>query len=277
MIASAALPLSHPAFGPFAPWLQALGTAGDDGMAADIPALNHCAGSRGLALPDGRPLAFAPATGARPSALAYERGIAAAAVVPVRAGSLHDACNALAWLAFPHTKGALNALHAAAAVAPTPNARDRRRDAATLLDESGLVVACADAALVALWRAKAWRALFWDRRADVVRALRAVALGHGLLAKLVRPFRAATAHALVLPLPAATLPADPPALATALDVAAAAWLAARGAALTPGDLLPLPVAALPGWDREGLGAALFDDATVFRPARERRRAAGVSC
>jgi hypothetical protein len=29
-------------------------------------------------------------------------------------------------------------------------------------------------------------------------------------------------------------------------------------------LPPLPVAALPGWDSEALGARLFDDPSVFR-------------
>jgi hypothetical protein len=33
----------------------------------------------------------------------------------------------------------------------------------------------------------------------------------------------------------------------------------------PEDLLPLPVAALPGWDVEGNGARRFDDTAVFRP------------
>jgi len=46
---------------------------------------------------------------------------------------------------------------------------------------------------------------------------------------------------------------------------AATRLAELGAAFSPADLLPLPVAALPGWDVEGLGARLFDDASVFRP------------
>jgi hypothetical protein len=180
----------------------------------------------------------------------------------MRPGNLHDACNALAWLAFPATKAALNAIHAAARAVDTGNGRDRRRDAATLLDESGMIVACADAELLELWRTHQWRAAFWDRRAAVADRMRAVVIGHGLLAKLVAPFRGITARALVLALDGAASPADPALLAAALDASAAATI---GAAFAPEDLLALPVAALPGWDMEASGARLFDDTAVFRP------------
>jgi len=68
----------------------------------------------------------------------------------------------------------------------------------------------------------------------------------------------------VLPLDGPALPLEPVQLAAALDAAAAATISARGVAFAPEDLLPLPVAALPGWDVEASGARLFDDAAVFR-------------
>ncbi len=99
--------------------------------------------------------------------------------------------------------------------------------------------------------------------------MRAVVIGHGMLAKCVAPFRAITGKALVLPLAAAAVPADPVALASALDIAAAAHLARLGTSFTPRTLLPLPIAALPGWDAERLGCRLFADVEVFRPLRNR--------
>lgn len=255
------LPAVHPAFAPFGRWWWPRG----DASRPDLDRLNRWARAAALALPDGRPLSFVAATAARPSAQDYERRIAERGEVLTRPDNLHDVCNALAWLAFPRTKAALNAVHVAAPRHGSGNRRDRSRDAATLLDESGLLVACADASLVGLWTAHRWREAFWDRRDDVVASLRAVAIGHGLLAKLVAPFPAITAKVLVLPLDAAPLPGETAALVAALDAAAAAQIGARGAALAPTDLLPLPVAALPGWDCAGRGAALFDDAAVFRP------------
>ena len=252
---------AHPAFAPYARWwVPSRGVAPPAHVEFD-----GWAREANLTLPGGRPLSFPPAPSSGTSALEYERRIAATGEVATRPGNLHDACNALAWLAFPGTKAALNAIHAVTAVADTGNGRDRRRDAATLLDESGMIVACADAELLELWRTHQWRAAFWDRRVAVADRMRAVVIGHGLLAKLVAPFRGITAKVLVSALDGTALPADPVLLAAALDAAAAAAINAGGVAFAPEDLLALPVAALPGWDMEASGARLFDDTAVFRP------------
>jgi hypothetical protein len=238
---------AHPAFAPYGRWLA-------DGRLPDIATLNAWARARPLALPDGRTLRFADADVR--GALAYETSVAEEAVVPTRAGSTHDVQNALAWLAFPRTKTALNAVHLRAGAAATANRRDRARDAATLLDESGLLLACADPTLVSLLRAHRWRDLFVARAADVAQDMRPFVLGHGLLEKLSAPYRAITARVLVVPLSVEDSP-------DAIDAAAAQAIASER--LRPEALLPLPVAALPGWDTEHLGERLFDDASVFRP------------
>ncbi len=226
--------------------------------------LNRYARERQLALPDGRPLAFI-APSSRQRALDYERAIAERGEIATRDGNLHDAFNALAWLRFPRTKAALNAVHARAAETAAANARNRARDAATLLDESGLILACTDPDLEVLLRAHAWRELFWTRRDDVAAALRPLVLGHGLAVKLLSPYRALTAHALVLNVPLARPdPASPDSeAASMLDAEAAAIIASDR--FGPDVLAPLPVAALPGWDTEDLDERLFDDLSVFRP------------
>ena len=241
---------AHPAFAPYARWCASEGLP-------SLATLNAWARAASLALPDGRALHFADVPSR--TALDYEATVARDAVVPTRAGNLHDACNALAWLAFPRAKAALNAVHVRAGVAGTANRRGRARDAATLLDESGLLLACADDALVALLREHRWRELFVTRADDVARAFRPCVLGHGLLTKLRRPFRAITAHVLVLPLGAEA------ATTAAMDACAAVMIADE--AFAPERFAVLPVAALRGWDCERLGEALFDDAAVFRPPR----------
>ena len=194
-------------------------------------------------------------------ALDYERAIAGRGEIATREGNVHDAFNALAWLRFPRAKAALNAVHVRSTGAGAANARDRARDAATLLDESGLLMGCADAGLAALLRRRAWRELFWTRRDEVVRGMRPLVLGHGLAEKLLSPYRALTAHVLLLDMPPA--PAAAGAVDGALDAMAAAVIAAPG--FGPDRLTPLPVAALPRWDAEDLGESLFDDLSVFRP------------
>lgn len=245
-------PFVHPAFAPYRRWLR--GTT-----PPDLLLLNQWADATGLALPDGRPLHFVEAHEQR--ALAYETAVFRDARIEVREDCWHDAFNALVWLAFPRTKAALNARHLRDGVASRPNARSPGRDAATQLDESGMIIVSADASLVQQLRDHDWRSLFVDRRDEVADGMHALAIGHGLLAKLMKPFRAITAKVL-------WLPADPGAGQRALpqvDGCASACVT-QWPALPP-RLLPLPVAALPGWDAEGLGERLFDDVSVFRPPR----------
>ena len=234
------------------------------------------------------------------AALDWERAIAETACVRLREGSWHDVFNALAWLAFPHTRAALNAVHVAAgaadvrpggapraaplgpAAAPPRggNGRSRPRDAATLLDESGILVACADQGLVGAWREHRWRDAFGDA-ARVGASLAAWVVGHGVLDKLRAPFPGLTAKALVLPMAPSALPGGHEARRAAVDRRAAEWIAARGAAFAPDDLLPLPLAALPalqwppsaGQSPMSADPRRFDDVSVFRPARRRAMAA----
>jgi hypothetical protein len=247
--------LGHPAFAPYARWLARLGDA------APAPAmLAAWVDEAQLALPDGRRLRVVAAA-SRIDALGYERRVHDDATIAVRPGSWHDAFNVATWLAFPRTKAALNARHRTEGAAPTQNRRSRIRDAATLLDESGLVVACDQWALVELVRAHAWREAFVARADDMRLHWRAFAFGHGLLERLRAPHRALTAKMLALPFAGAALPE--PDDTAAIDAAAAQ--AVRSPAFRPEALSPLPVAALLGWDPSRRGDLRFDDASVFRP------------
>ena len=241
----------HAAFAPYACWLDAF-----DGLSEvpDIAEINRVATTSRLSLPDGMALRFEAAPARRNGALAYERRISGDGVIEFRAGHWHDFANALVWLAFPLTKAALNAVHLREGRGPTANGRSRARDAATLVDEAGLIFACVDTDLIALLRAWQWRALFWARRDAVAQRVRAIVIGHGLLDRLRVPHRALTAQALIVD-----------SEADDLDATAAATI--HAADFGPQRLTPLPIAALPGWDTERIGERLFDDRDVFRVKR----------
>jgi hypothetical protein len=238
----------HPAFSPYARWIDALG--GLDRVPS-IALLNRVAQQSSLAHAGGRSLRFEAAPARRSSALQYERRIACDGVIEFRDGNWHDFANALAWLAFPQTKSALNAVHVRDGRDATANGRTRARDAATLVDEAGMIFVCADRELVALLRAWQWRTLFWERRAAVAACVTPLVVGHGLLDRLRAPFRALTAQAVIVG-------------ATSEDVDAAAAARISEDDFAPHRLQPLPVAALPGWDAESAGERLFDDRDVFR-------------
>lgn len=235
--------------------------AADDARAA----LNLAARERDLRTSTGHPVRFVAATdaGTGPDARPYELHISETGRVPTR-DDLHDLFNALCWLAFPRTKAALNAVQAA--VIARDGVRGRRgpvRDAATLIDESGLLLAAADSRVFAALAAHDWPRLLVHERARWGAEIVPMAFGHALFEKLVRPFKAITA--VVVPLPLA-VPGDG-VDTRALDAAAADFV--RDPELRPRRLLRLPVLGIPGWHEPNTDAGFYDDAAVFRPAPNR--------
>lgn len=183
---------------------------------------------------------------AGPLATGYEQHVAATGRVPTRHNA-HDLFNGLVWLRCPAFKAALNAAHMAAAQAtppPPPGRRGPLRDALTLLDESGLLLA-APAPLQAALRAQDWAAAFVAGR-PLWREARALVVGHALLEKLLAPRT---------PLCARVLFVD--------DVEAPSWPPGLTAAALP----PLPVLGIPGWWPPNEVEAFYGDAQVFRPKR----------
>jgi hypothetical protein len=254
--------LTRPAHGALdwdAPWFAAV--APDGRAIAPAPdrraALNALATARGIRAPGG-PIRFVAAAAA--GARSYEAHIGDTGEVPTR-DDLHDFFNALAWLAFPATKARLNALQAGAiARAGVAGRRGALRDAATLMDENGLLLVTGRADLLDALRRHDWRALFVTQRTAWASDVRPLVFGHALMEKLTAPYKAITAHALAVTLPAGATQAD-------VD----RWVGAHlDEAFAPGSLLPLPVLGIPGWADNG-DARFYDDVNVFRPARRASR------
>lgn len=214
-------------------------------------ALSAAARSRSVATARGSPIEFVGADDA--GAAAYEAHIAATGRVPTR-DNAHDLFNALIWLAFPRTKAALNARQAAELARDgVRGARGPVRDAATLIDESGLLLAADAAACAALARLD-WAWLFHARRDRWHSAWMPFAFGHALIEKLLTPYKGLTAVVLCLPTPAADR--------VSIDRTAADWV--QTAALAPRLLAHLPVLGVPGWWHPNEDAAFYADPGVFR-------------
>lgn len=179
---------------------------------------------------------------AGPLATGYEHHVAATGRVPTR-DNAHDLFNGLVWLRAPAFKAALNAAHIAAPPAP-PGQRGPVRDALTLLDESGLLLA-APAPLQHALREQDWHALFITHR-DLWQQAEALIVGHALLEKLLAPRTPLCARVLLVgDVQAPRLPHD----------------------LTPAALPPLPVLGIPGWWAPNASRAFYADDRVFRPKR----------
>jgi len=217
--------------------------------------LSRLAALRGVTTVSGAAIRFVAADDA-PSGRAYEEHIAATGRVPTRLNA-HDLFNALVWLAMPRTKSRLNALQAATIERNGVGARrGSLRDAATVFDENGALLLTIDISLPALLRERRWNELFVDRRSDWD-LVSVICFGHALMEKLAAPYRAITAHALVIALP-------PRSSLKEVDEAASA---AIDECFSTAVLLPLPVLGVPGWCDDNADPAFYEDEAVFRPAR----------
>lgn len=264
--------LAHPAFAPLRPWLGRLFAA--DAW-PDADALNALAASasRVALTGGGLPVRFCIPDPA--DATHYERRIFEGGRVDTRPGNLHDLFNALAWLAFPRLKAALNARH----VAQLPldgNQRGPLRDLLTLIDEGGVLVACTPESLgafEALIRGFHWQALFWERRAKVLGDMRFVLAGHSAYEKALTPYPGITCKAVFIETPRSLVHGPVEELASWLDEHAAAFVMALPQTATPRQLAPLPVFGYPDWLAESNQAGFYADRRWFRPGRKLEYAA----
>jgi hypothetical protein len=208
-------------------------------------------------------------------ALAYEAGIYDRGELAVRQCDWHDLLNVLVWCTFPRTKAAVNALHVrtarGAAEAPgggmrAPN-RGRRRDALTLFDESGAIVASTDGALLDDLRTFRWKDFFWRERSRFRECVRVYVFGHALLEKARSPYIGMTAHAITVEATADVFAQPLDAQLAAVDGMAAN--AIESGLASPRELAPLPLLGVPGWWGANEEESFYDDAAYFRPGRMR--------
>ena len=150
--------------------------------------------------------------------------------------------------------------------------RGSTRDTSTLLDESGVIVVCADAELARLLRDFQWKELFWVRREQVRSSMGFYLFGHGLYEKALRTYIGMTGQGLLLA-------AEPEFFNWALerqleylDGRLSAYLSDRQHLTSTRELTPVPLLGIPGWAAENECAVYYDNKDYFRAGRHGRSA-----
>jgi hypothetical protein len=258
------VPIDSDRIDPDRPWLEPLRS---DLSLLDAPdwraALSAQAAARRIVTAHGLPARFVEAGPAvtGPRALPYERQCADTGCIPSR-DNLHDRFNALVWLAFPRAKQAVNAVQAAEiGRLGVSGERGRLRDLVTRIDENGLFLVTADAAVFEALRRHDWEGLLLRQRTRWGQDILPLVFGHGLLEQLQHPHKGLTAVVLPLLLPLVEGRVD----RGRVDAAAAAFI--RRPTLAREDLLRLPVLGIPGWAAANAAPAFYADPSVFRPPR----------
>ena len=232
------------------------------------PAANELTALAGdLATASGKALRFVAPADLAADRLPYERHIAATGEVPTREANWHDLFNALCWIAWPKTKARINAQHAAILEERGEDeARQRgpERDALTLFDECGIVVAASDPALLGLLRDFEWKALFWERRDDAQRALTFLAFGHATFEQALAPYIGMVSKTVFVPVDPLfhMLPVE--VQVPRADALAASFFESRMRFASPKSFAPMPVLGVPGWHFAAQDEAFYSDAKHFR-------------
>jgi hypothetical protein len=256
-------------------WMQARSRLGNPAFAPLAPAFARLpadrwptheeltAAAEGLATERGQALRFVPPRGHTDGERRYyELRIADTGEIETRPQNWHDLFNALAWIAYPRAKARINAQHAAILVERGEAEAKRRspeRDALTLFDEGGVVVASSDPAVFQRIRDFAWKELFWQRRAELERTTRFHAFGHALHEKMLDPHLGIVAKTIFVPL------AD----VGEADLHLAEHFSERARFQAPKAMAPMPVLGIPQWHPGTAGESFYDDPVHFRGPRPR--------
>jgi len=206
----------------------------------------------------------------------YEQQIFRTGEISTRENNWHDLFNALVWARFPCLKSAMNALHCQQMRRQTGTLRGRLRDALTLLDECGVIVASANREALDRLAAHDWQWLFRDHPSIWRHGLRIFVCGHALLEKFLKPYKSLTAHALLLQLPLCAGEKHSERLCRVLDLRLAKRLLADDLFDSPSGLSAVPLMGIPGWwPHARQDAAFYADYRVFRRPAAGFRAAPV--
>lgn len=196
----------------------------------------------------------------------YEIHIGNTGEVPTRSGNWHDWFNALAWLAWPKTKAALNARHLRA-ISRGEARRGPHRDAATLLDECGIVVATSNPSLGEALDSMQWNRLFLTHRQEWGRQIGAHALGHALFETGLAPFIGWCGKALLVSVAEDFFNKEPAQQRDWLDNWLAEQLGNDDWLASPRALCPLPLLGIPGWWPANEDPAFYANQDYFRSSR----------
>lgn len=229
----------------------------------DIAELELLRAHQSIVTKSGKPIRFVThETSPQEFVRQYEPRIYLTGEVQTRTKNWHDLFNALVWLTFPRAKATLNQLHYRELLREHEcglGQRGAARDAATLFDESGVVVVSADVELSALLRNFSWKELFWQRRAAVLTRMKFFIFGHGLYEKALNPYVGMTGKALILDVGQHFFNQTLAVQLQEIDLMLEQHWCASAAALTP-----LPLLGYPAWSAHNAEESYYDNQNYFR-------------
>jgi len=261
-----------PIFGPFKPLQNAISNFSDWPSVEDLDLLKQMA-DRPIITCSDKSVCFVSqqTTEVDKFTQQYEPRIYLSGEVPTRHHNWHDFFNALVWMTFPQTKAVLNQVHFNELCRELQNNQKQRgslRDAATLFDESGVVVISSREDLVKLLQKHEWKQLFWEQREAVLSTMRFFVFGHGLYEKALNPYLGMTGKGIILQVDEIYFNQPLSEQIVVADKMLQTFLLQEK--FSSVDLTPIPLLGYPTWSSDNCNSVFYNNKQYFRPHPSQR-------
>ncbi|NKC18738.1 DUF3025 domain-containing protein [Pseudoalteromonas sp. S4498] len=197
----------------------------------------------------------------------YEEIIFETHQVPTRSQNWHDLFGALIWCLFPKTKALLNALHIEEIAQFGLKQRSKKRNALTLFDECGLVLAIDDDKWRDAFKSHQWQNVFYDNRSEWQQNLKPFVFGHANYEMLTNPFIGLTGKLVCINVDAAFWQLSLSEQYRCLDDKLVA-LINDGLLEDNTKMSPIPLLGIPNW-HEPQDLEFYQNTDYFRPKRRK--------
>lgn len=204
--------------------------------------------------------------------MSYEELIFAKQQIPTRIDNWHDLFNACIWALFPNTKRCLNKLHVNDITQYGLKQRTKQRDALTLFDECGVVIAYThDEDKVAL-KTHSWLDSFWQNRDRWFSNIRPFIFGHAMYEMSLKPFIGLTAKAYFVEVPDDFFQWHLTQQYRYLDQQLTREITEKATLKNNQHLSPLPILGVPFWCDDNQCREFYLNENYFRPKRQPKAA-----
>jgi hypothetical protein len=198
---------------------------------------------------------------------AYETIIYESGRVPTRQNSWHDTFGALIWCLFPKTKALLNKLHQQDIIEFGLKARTKTRNAITLLDECGVIMAISDQQFKGQLRSHQWHWAFIEMREQWGKTINSFIIGHANYEMLTKPYIGLTGKALFVTVEPSFFSLSLAHQYQQLDSKLVELIIDEQILKDNKHLSPLPLLGVPGWYPDNEKASFYDNKQYFRDKR----------
>ena len=201
----------------------------------------------------------------------YEQIIFDTGQVPTRQQNWHDLFGGLIWCLFPKTKALINQRHVEEISQYGTKQRSKHRNALTLFDECGVVLAVSDTSWATLLKNHQWHSAFVEHRALWGKTISPFIFGHANYEMLTKPYIGLTGKALFVNVPADIFCKDLALQYQYIDQILYEMISKDNCLDDNSQLSPLPLLGVPHWYSENNDPEFYNNTDYFRPKRRTRK------